>query len=138
MTEEQTPAEAIWRPDPDSVLNDLLERWHVWKSGYRGQRSWGTASPTCRGAQSGMLYDRENGALDASIENTIMRGFDETVGRVAQPWNTALQLQARNLATGYEVWHSPRLPESRDEREVLLLEARNKLMSLLAKDGKLY
>lgn len=138
MTDQQEVTYVLPRPDPDSVLDDLLERWHAWKSAYRGPRSWGKASPTCRDAQSGRLYDRETGAQDADIEDTIMRGFDETVGKIPQPWNTALQLQARNLATGFEVWQSPRLPADREEREVILLEARNKLMALLAKEGKLY
>lgn len=137
MTEELQDAIAGFRRDPDAILDDLLERWHVWKAAYRATRSWAGANATCRDATSGMLYDRETGALDAGIEKTIMQGFDEIVDSVPQPWNTALQMQARNLATGYEVWHSPRLPASREEREVLLLEARNKLMTALAKAGRL-
>jgi hypothetical protein len=71
------------------------------------------------------------------VDRRIMQGFDASIQRVPQPWFTALQFEARNLAVRYQVWASPRLPTNRQEREALIFDARNRLLRELARDGVL-
>jgi hypothetical protein len=74
------------------------------------------------------------------VDRRIMQGFDAAIQRIPnepRPWFTALQFEARNLAVRHQVWASPRLPANRGEREVLILEARVRLLRELARDGVL-
>lgn len=119
----------------DTLLNDLLAKWHRHCAGYSFGRGYPTTDVTCRQARTSKQYDYENGAMDANVDNAIMEAFDAAMDKVDQPWRTALSFQARNLHTGSNVWSSPRLPSSVQERVVLLMEARNKLMLVLARDG---
>jgi hypothetical protein len=121
--------------DVDNLLNDLLVSHHKWSrrvgfgKGYPGQ------SASCKPARASRQYDDENGALDCGLEDSRMAAFDAVLYRIPQPHLTALQFHARNMATGVNVWSSPRLPVDLEERHVLLLEARNKIMKELALDG---
>ena len=120
----------------DNILNSLMVQWHEWGTRCSMGKGYPTQDATCRGARASRQYDDDNGALDAGLDNSIMEAFDAAAYRVPQPWLTALQFQARNMA-GPAVWRSPRLPESAMERAVLTLEARNKLIKELARDGVL-
>lgn len=125
------------REDLQYVLNDLLFRWHVWsrhtayKAGFAGKAAGFGQS------RSNSQYDWESGVESALVDKRVMEGFDAAAQRIPQPWFTALQFEARNLSTGYAVWTSPRLPTNREEREVLVLEARVRLLKELARDGVL-
>jgi hypothetical protein len=125
----------MMRNDIDNILNDLLVSHHKWSrrigfgKGYPGQ------SMTCKSARASRQYDDENGALDSGLEDSRMEAFDAVLYRIPQPFLTALQFQARNMATGLNVWSSPRLPLDIMERQVILLEARNKIMKELVLDG---
>jgi hypothetical protein len=88
-------------------------------------------------SRSNSQFDWENGLESEMVDRRIMQGFDAAISRVPQPWHTALQFEARNLAVRYQVWTSPRLPENPEERAVLILEARTKLLRELARDGVL-
>lgn len=123
--------------DIDVLLNDLLASWHKWASRYRYGKGYPAAAASCRPARASRQRDDENGALDAAIEDSRMEAMDAAMSRVPQPHLTALQFQARNMATGNSVWISPRLPADQMERAVLTLEARNKLLKELSKDGVL-
>lgn len=127
----------MMQSDIDTILNDLLVRWHRHSKGYQLGKGYPSSDTACRGHRASRQYDDSNGALDSALEDTIMEGFDAAIGRVPQPWNTALQFQARNMATGHAVWTSPRLPADPMERGVLLMEARNKLLRELSRDGVL-
>jgi hypothetical protein len=127
----------MMRDDLQDLLSSMLADWHNW-SHYTSDRA-GPAGKTAVFGQSrsNSQYDWENGLESDAIDRRIMQGFDNAAQRVPQPWLTALQFEARNLAVRYQVWASPRLPTNREEREVLILEARNKLLKELAKDGVL-
>lgn len=125
------------RDDLQDVLSGLLADWHLWatrtheRHGYPGKAA-------CFGqSRSNSQFDWENGLESDAVDKRIMQGFDAAAQRVPQPWLTALQFEARNLAVRYQVWASPRLPQDRHEREVLILEARNRLLKELARDGVL-
>lgn len=121
----------------DAELNDLLSRWHDYRNGYkhtRGHRS----DAVFRDAGSGSAWDWLNGAEDARAEQQIMRGVDAAVERVPDEprhWRTAIHFEARNQYLGVSVWTSLRLPQNRAEREVLVLEARNRLLLELRSGG---
>lgn len=120
----------------DSFLNSLLVQWHKWGCRDNVSRGYPTRDSTCCAARSSRQYDDQNGALDADIDDGVMEAFDFAAYRVPHPWLAALQFQARNLATA-AVWRSPRLPVDPEERAILTIEARTKLMRELQKDGVL-
>ena len=114
----------------DSQVDDLLSRWHHWRSAYRASRGYASSDATCRQAVSSGLWDRENGLVDDRAEETTMRAVDHAVERIPNTpmaWCTCLQIHARNLCTGHAVWLSPRLPRDKAELQLLLLESRNML-----------
>lgn len=123
--------------DIQHLLSGLLADWHRYclhtadRAGYAG-RAAGFGQH-----RSSSQYDWQNGVESELVDKRIMEGFDVAINRVPQPWLTALQFEARNLAVRYQVWASPRLPADREEREVLILEARNRLLKELARDGVL-
>lgn len=122
----------------DAELNDLLSRWHEYRHGYRAARGHSGSNAACRDAGSGSAWDWINGAEEARAEQQIMRGVDAAVERVPDEprhWRTAIHFEARNLHSGAAVWLSPHLPQNRAEREVLVMEARNRLMLELRKEG---
>lgn len=121
--------------DLDTVINGLLVDWHRWSSHYEVGKGYPSSNPACRQSRTSRQYDDENGALDAALHDSTMEAFDFAAHNVPQPWLTALQVQARNMASKAQVWSSPRLPKDPQERAVLTLEARNKLMKELAKNG---
>lgn len=123
--------------DTDYILNGLLVDWHHYcqhtaqRAGYPGKSAGFGQS------RSNSQFDWENNIESELVDRRIMQGFDAAIQRIPQPWLTALQFEARNLAVRHQVWSSPRLPTDRQEREVLILEARNKLLKELGKDGVL-
>jgi len=119
----------------DTLLNDQLVKWHTYCARYQYGKGYPSSDVTCRQSRTSKQYDYDNGAMDAHVDNAIMEAFDAAMDKVEQPWRTALSVQARNLHTGSNVWSSPRLPSSAQERVVLLMEARNRLLKVLARDG---
>lgn len=122
----------------DDTINDMLARWHVWSSAYRPGKGHAAQSSYAKDYRAGGHWDWQNGATDAKVEDIQMRGVDECIERLPdapQRWRLSLKIEARNQATGYKVWHSAALPASKDERAVLLLEARNRFARLLLDAG---
>lgn len=116
----------------DEVLNDLLARWHEWSRRYAYASGYPSVDSTCRDARTSKQYEEDDGGRADDFE---MECFDAAMDNVPQPWRTALSFQARNLVSGANVWNSLRLPASPEERAVLLLEARNKLLREWEKKG---
>lgn len=127
------------KPDEfDFQLSDLLARWHAYNCGHQYTRGYAGADSTCKDHNTNALYDRENGALDARLESSTMKEVGSAIDSIPndpQPWNTVLHIHARNLHTGNEVWHSARITGGKEERALLLLEARNMLMVKLMRRG---
>lgn len=124
----------------DSKLDGLLIDWHNWRGGYSLSKGYSSADSTCRDHQAPTHWDWWNGAADARSEELTVKAVDvaiQSIPNTPQPWNTAIQMEARNLAGGASVWSSARLPQEREEREVLRLEARNMLARRLRNDGVL-
>lgn len=81
-------------------LPDILARWHDWRAGFSHERK------LARVAVSDP--DEED---DDRLERMLMASIDEEVNRLPQKMQLALAHVGRNTSLGYEVFHSPRLPE---------------------------
>lgn len=123
--------------DIQHILSGLLADWHNYCTHTQERAGPAGKSAVFGSVPSNSQYDWENGVESALVDKRIMQGFDAAIQRVQQPWLTALQFEARNLAVRYQVWVSPRLPTNRAEREALIAEARNMLLKELARDGVL-
>jgi hypothetical protein len=127
----------MMQDDIQHLLSGMLVDWH-WHCTHTADRAGPAGKSAVFGSTpSNSQYDWENGVESALVDKRIMQGFDAAINRVPQPWLTALQFEARNLAVRYQVWVSPRLPTNPQEREVLIMEARNRLLKELARDGVL-
>lgn len=127
----------MMRNELQDVLSGMLADWHLW-SRYTASRAGLPGRAAGFGqSRSNSQFDWENGLESDMIERRIMEGFDAAINRVPQPWLTALAFEARNLAVRHQVWTSPRLPEDSTEREAMILDARDKLLKELARDGVL-
>lgn len=118
----------------DYKLDDLLCRWHMHTSGYRYGKGFSGSDSTCRDFRTPGHFDWKHGLIDIKSEHDEMERFDIIIRRVPDEprrWYTALAVYARNLMPGVAVWRSERLPKSQEEREVLTLEARAKLLRQL-------
>jgi len=120
--------------DTDNLLNDLLCQWHRWACGYKHVGGI-NSSPMFRNAKTSKGWDSLEQIADDSIDAARCESVDFHVMQLEPSHRTALQLQARNLVTGLSVWSSPRLPVDLEERTVLLMEARNKLLRRLVGAG---
>lgn len=132
-----TKGAPMMRNDSDYLLDSLLADWHHYCQRTVDRKGYPGKAPCFGQSKSNSQYDWQNGLESELVDKRIMQGFDAAAQRVPQPWLTALQFEARNLAVRYQVWASPRLPTDRQAREVLILEARVRLLKELAKDGVL-
>lgn len=122
---------------PDQQLDALLVAWHEWVKGYTFTRGY-TRDRTTADYRAPAYMDWWNGAADERAEELQVQAVDEAIQSIPNEphrWRTALEFNARNLAQGITVWYSPLLPPTRAERDVLLLEARNRLMLQLRSKG---
>lgn len=109
-------------------VNSLLAQWHAWSAGHSLVHGYPTINTTCRIARSSRQYDDANGGLDAHIDHVLMEAVDGVIDAIADPWRSALSVQARNLHTGAQVWNSPRLPSCVMLRGELVAAARKKFV----------
>lgn len=119
----------------DEILNDLLGRWHRWCIHTPPNTGFYKENPSCKLYRTSRQHDDINGALDSDAENSVMQAVDYAIDRMEQPYKTAVEFNARNLATGTSVWRSPRLPADDIERAHLVMHARAKLLLMLEEDG---
>lgn len=124
--------------DIDAIVDDLLSLWQRYADGYDIARGYGQASPMFRDTKSNWSpYDRENGVPEQEAERALAKAVGAALFRVPnspQLWRTVLMFEARNLSGGVTVWNSIRLPHG-EEYEVLRIEARNKLLMELQREG---
>jgi hypothetical protein len=115
----------------DREIDCLLIEWHEFTRGYSYGKGYRASDSTSQDYRAPSHHDWRNGAEDARAERlrgqTLCECMD-SIPNVPERWRTALETQARNLSTGYAVWTSPVLPRTQEEREILLMEARTKLL----------
>lgn len=123
------------RNESDELLNDLLSRWFRFATSTPPVTGFPKQNASCKLYRASRQYDDQNGALDSDSESSIMEAVDGAIELMEQPWRTAVEFNARNLALGWAVWRSPRLPQSDIERAHLVMHARAKLLILLESRG---
>ena len=119
----------------EASLDALLIMWHTFAS--QESIGWGYPSraPASHQYRVSRQYDYENGAIDGDADRAIAEAVGHQVGKMADPYRTALHINARNLKTGVSVWASPRLPANQMERARVVADARQMLASRLMADG---
>ena len=120
--------------DSNYILSDLLASWHKWAKGWSGVTAHGSCAMFTEMVTS-RQWDSSDDLIDGSLHNSKMQAIDFNVGELPPVQRTAIQIQARNLATGVNVWSSARLPTDLEERTIILMEARNALMRRLYSAG---
>ncbi|MDB5731726.1 MAG: hypothetical protein JWQ03_1621 [Variovorax sp.] len=126
------------RTDVDTKLDGLLISWFEYHRGYTLGSGYRSSDTTSQDYRTPGHYDWANGAADEHAEKVVMQAVDAAIQRLPnhpERWKTAIEFHARNLHSKLTVWYSPLLPPTRAERDVLILEARNKLMLELRKEG---
>ncbi len=123
--------------DAQGILSSLLHDWHLWSTHTHQRGGYAGKAAVFGQSKSNSQYDWQNNVESDLVDRRIMEGFDAAVQRIKQPWHTALQFEARNLAVRHQVWASPRLPANRQERESMILTARTMLLKELKGDGVL-
>lgn len=121
--------------DTNALLNDLLARWHSWCVSRSPAIGYPSEAAGCRLYRASRQHDSDNGALDTDAEARTLAIVDFCIDRLDQPYRTAVQFNARNLATGSAVWISPRLPADQVERAAMVVEGRLRLLLLLRREG---
>ena len=116
------------------ILDSLLADWHRWAKGFAIVGSHGTA-PMFNGLVSSRQWDAEGDVLDGHLHSSQMKSVDFHINELEPLHRTAIGIQARNLVTGRSVWTSVRLPQDIEERSIILMEARNKLLKRLINAG---
>lgn len=120
--------------DTRQIFDDLLIRWHHWSRGFRAIPDL-TTTPMFRQARSGRQYDTQYELAERALDDDAMEAVDFHVNELCAAHRTAIQIDARNLATGRSVWRSARLPDDQEERAVLVGQARAELMARLLNAG---
>ena len=110
----------------NDLLNEILREWHGWSAEYTLGGGYSKRSPSC------ML-----GPAASDGDGMDMEAVDAVIDTIPQPHRTALAFQARNLSSRAQVWSSPRLPANWEERQILLMEARNMFTRGLMEKGLL-
>mgnify|MGYP001568630850 CR=1 FL=1 len=131
----------MMRNESDSILDDLLSRWHSWCRGNKYQNE-AAADPAFKGHRSSRQWDTLDEVIESDLTTATMECMDFVIcgdkrgqGGMDEPYRSAIHVNARNCCTGREVWLSPRLPKDREERRLLVLEARNILLRRLISAG---
>lgn len=122
------------RDDSNHILDDLLREWHKWAKGYQAVGDI-APSPMFRNAKSSRGWDSLDVIVDETIDSATMESMNFHVFELQPEHRTAIQLHARNMATGVAVWSSPRLPQCPFARAALLGEAKVKLLARLVAAG---
>jgi len=110
--------------DSDAILDDLLARWHHHCKTYSLVPVAG-CDPMFRNAVSPKGWDSTADIADDTVNSAQMKAIDFHVGEMKEPYRAAIYITARNCYTGRSVWISPRLPADKEERDIVILEARN-------------
>lgn len=127
--------EAIQRIERDAALDDILSRWHHWRSVGGIVKGYADHSLVFGDYRSSRQYDDENGALDDALEAARMEQVDFEVSELLDPWRSAIHALARSLCTGAAVFHSPRIPPA--DRARVTAEGREKIEVRLVSAGVL-
>jgi hypothetical protein len=87
-----------------------LSAWHAWSSSSdRAANGYAGVSAGFGMHRTSRQYDDANGAMDLAADIAEARAVDGVIQRMADPWRTALHVEARNTHAPARVWMSIRL-----------------------------
>jgi hypothetical protein len=135
LTRDETPLQAWQAQDQRQQLDDLLSRWHHWRSSYQPVRGYESGGNATDGYRSSRQYDDANGALDDAIERQIMAQVEFQVSELCELHQAAIMSNARGLHCGADVWSHPRLPRDPVQRAEVIRQARECLTRRLLACG---
>ena len=124
----------MMQSEHNSILDDLLSRWHGWCRADKYQNEV-AADPAFKGHRSSRQWDSLDEVIDSDLTSSTMKAIDFQVSEMADPYRVAIYINARNCYTGREVWLSPRLPQDREQRKELIAQARTMLLKRLIDAG---
>lgn len=115
-------------------IDDILSRWHHWA---RNQHTHVAIKqhPMWKSTKSPRTWDSLGDVIDVAVEDSTMEAVDHAISNMVDTYRTALQIAAKNLYTGAEVWESARLPTNPRERRFLVHSAKAELISKLIGAG---
>lgn len=117
-------------------LDDVLSAWHHWQidRSARVGRGFSNSSPVVGEFHlTSRQYDDQNGALYEDEEDERMGIVQAQVNEMDDPYRSAVYVMARAIYLGVRVFHSPRLPERADVRDLVIATARVQLILRLTK-----
>lgn len=120
--------------DASAILDDLLARYHAWAKAFSPVPVQG-ADPMFRNVKSGKSWDSTSEVIEDELHGKTMEAVDFHIGEIPDPHRAALYILARNCYTGRNVWLSPRLPADPEERAIVIIEARSRLIRRLINAG---
>lgn len=120
--------------DARYLLDDLLVSWY-WSSKPYGHALGVGRQPMFNQAVSPTHWQKTEDIVGERLEEWKKEAMDFIILGMEPIPRTAIQINARNLATGKFVWTSARLPTDIQARAVLLGEARAALMAKLIEAG---
>lgn len=120
--------------DSRYILDTILADWHRWARGYQHVGDIGS-QPMFAQARSSRGWDSVQDIVESEIDGDRMESINFHIFELPPLQCTAIQINARNLATGRNVWTSARLPQDLEARAVLLSAARSALMRKLVAAG---
>lgn len=134
MTEQLTYKQQI-AADRQAQLDNLLAQWHQWADRQRTVRGYNSRALVCGEFRVSRQYDWDSGVLDDDLEHSTMKAIDFQVTEMPEPYRSAIYALAKNLTTGHSVFLSPRLPQSKEARDMVIAQARNMLTARLISAG---
>jgi hypothetical protein len=121
--------------DLDAILDDILMRWHQWTPPIRCSRGFNRQATGMEQYVTSRQYDDQNGALDDAIERQTMEAVQREIERMLILHQIALKVNARALTLGVVVFNHPRLPQDREQRQLVIRTARGDLTCRLSRAG---
>ena len=118
----------------DNSLNILLADWHCWASHFKHVSQSGSCAMFTDVKSSRQWQDSDE-LHDNAKHNSTMKAIDFHVNQLEPAQRTAIQIKARNLVTGVNVWTSARLPADPQARAVILTTAKSALLARLSAAG---
>ena len=113
--------------DPQIIqhaIDDALRLWHLWAASGKPVEGYPTECPSCQMSRAARRQDSQYDDAESSHAANLAQLIDNVISQIADPHRTALALNARNIACGWNLWASARLPDDRIEREAIVSEAR--------------
>ena len=122
------------RNDIWDILDSLLADWHCWASHFKHLSQSGSCAMFTDVKSSRQWQDSDE-LHDNAKHNSTMKAIDFHVNQLEPAQRTAIQIKARNLVTGVNVWTSARLPADPQARAVILTTAKSALLARLSAAG---